>query len=226
MVSQLGQDRLVLQLLGGLRAGFFLDTGAADGVTASNTYVLEKQFGWSGVCVEPNDAMFADLAANRQCRCVHCCLSDREGLVDYLEAGMLGGIIDEYDPKHLAYAIGTFRLPVDEQGQPRTVQKPARTLRSVLRQANAPPVIDYWSLDTEGSELTLLKSFPYDEFAFRVVTVEHNHLPVRADIGAFLTSRGYEFLCNIGIDDCYIAGSAQRVGPPPMDSWRSRAWRR
>jgi hypothetical protein len=37
-----------------------------------------------------------------------------------------------------------------------------------------PPVIDYWSLNTEGSEFAILKSFPFDEYSFRVLTVEHN----------------------------------------------------
>ena len=52
-----------------------------------------------------------------------------------------------------------------------TAKKIARTLRSVLRECEAPPIIDYWSLDTEGSELTLLKSFPFDDYSFRVVTL-------------------------------------------------------
>ena len=49
MVSQFGQDHIVLQLLGGLRRGFFLNSGAADGVTASNTQLLEKDYGWMGI---------------------------------------------------------------------------------------------------------------------------------------------------------------------------------
>jgi len=65
MPSQFGQDRLILELLGGLRGGFFLDSGASDGVRSSNTYLLETAFDWDGICVEPNDAFFAALAACR-----------------------------------------------------------------------------------------------------------------------------------------------------------------
>ena len=33
------------------RSGFFVDIGASDGVTASNTYLLEKFYKWQGICV-------------------------------------------------------------------------------------------------------------------------------------------------------------------------------
>lgn len=220
MASQFGQDRLVLELLDGLSGGFFLDTGAADGVASSNTYLLEKQFGWNGICVEPDDKFFAALVANRACKCVHCCLHDRDGSVEFLAAGTLGGIVDKYDPRLLAHAVSAMRMPVDSEGRPKTVRKPAQTLRSVLRSADAPRVIDYWSLDTEGSELTLLQSFPYDEHVFRVLTVEHNFLPARTELREFLIRRGYQFVCEIGVDDCYVA---RRIEP---SHWRSRAWRR
>jgi hypothetical protein len=91
----------------------------------------------------------------------------------------------------------------------------------VLRQYGAPPVIDYWSLDTEGSELAILKSFPFDEYTFRVLTVEHNWLPIRHEINAFLQSRGYLRIATIEIDDCYVKDVAL-----PRSSWRSHAWSR
>lgn len=42
----------------GLRGGFFLDIGAHDGIELSNTYVLEKKYNWSGICVEANPYSF------------------------------------------------------------------------------------------------------------------------------------------------------------------------
>ncbi|MBC7499249.1 MAG: hypothetical protein H7315_01925 [Herminiimonas sp.] len=44
--SEFGQDHLVVQLLNGKRDGFFLDTGASDGIDSSNTELLERAFGW------------------------------------------------------------------------------------------------------------------------------------------------------------------------------------
>src|SRR4029453_1403725 len=102
MASQYGQDRVVLELLGGKRGGFFLDSGAADGVRASNTELLEKEFGWTGICVEPDRGLFTMLRSNRACASVNCCLYRCDGQVDYLEGGFNGGILDEYDPRFLS----------------------------------------------------------------------------------------------------------------------------
>jgi FkbM family methyltransferase len=214
----------VLRLLGGMRGGFFLDSGASDGISASNTYLLEASFGWNGICVEPNATFFAKLVETRRAQCVNCCLYHREGMVRFVEsARTLGGILTEYHPSLLRDATFAFRLPVDESGHPPTVQRKARTVRSVLRQFRAPPVIDYWSLDTEGSELTILRSFPFDEYSFRVLTVEHNRLPIRESIKDFLESRGYLRLRALEIDDCYVS---QELLGTFQSSQRSAVWRR
>jgi hypothetical protein len=225
MPSQFGQDLFVLEVLGGMRGGFFLDSGAADGMMVSNTLLLETSFGWNGICIEPNEALFSALVRNRRCCCLNCCLYNRAGIVDFLEdACGMGGILTEYHPDHLQYAKNSFRaggrkLPEDANGRPITVPKVARTVRSVLQECNAPSVIDYWSLDTEGSEFAILKSFPFDEYSFRVLTIEHNWKPVRNQIKAFLQSRDYLLVRELEIDDCYVKDVS-----PPLAPWRSSAW--
>jgi hypothetical protein len=223
MSSQYGQDLFVLEVLGGLRGGFFLDSGAADGVSGSNTLLLESSFCWTGICIEPNRALFKALAKNRpSCCCINCCLYDRDGAVEFLEnARMLGGILSEYHPTHLRYAKEMVHLPEDVEGRPITVPRASRTVGSVLRACRAPSIIDYWSLDTEGSELAILNSFPFGEFAFRVLTVEHNRLPSRERIRALLECRGYHRVRALEIDDCYVRDDLV-TGPPP----RSSVWTR
>ena len=51
--SQLGQDLTVLKFYNNKRDGYFIEIGASDGIKLSNTYLLESQYGWKGICVEP-----------------------------------------------------------------------------------------------------------------------------------------------------------------------------
>ena len=49
--------------------------------------------GGSEMYVEPNEAFFASLIKNRQCHCVNCCLYDRDGQVEFIEADYRGAIV-------------------------------------------------------------------------------------------------------------------------------------
>ncbi|MFZ3584632.1 methyltransferase, partial [Loktanella sp. DJP18] len=51
--SQAGQDRAVERILNGKRGGTFLDIGAYDGLTGSNSLYFERCLGWTGLLVEP-----------------------------------------------------------------------------------------------------------------------------------------------------------------------------
>ena len=217
-----GQDAFVLAACGEQRGGFFLDSGASDGVWGSNTRTLETQYGWKGICIEPNDALYAQLVRNRSCICLNCCLYDRDADVEFFEAAeVYGGIVCEYESGHLEFAR-TFVSRKQSKPcamPPEVVRKPAQSIRTLLRSQRAPSVIDYWSLDTEGSELAILRSFPFDEYRVRFLTVEHNHTRSRDAIADFLAGHGLRRVVELGIDDGYAW-----VGNESGTAWRSQAW--
>jgi hypothetical protein len=72
--AQLFQDVIALSFSGCKRNGYFVEIGACDGKFLSNTYLLEKEFGWTGIVVEPARVWEHDLHQNRSClidtRCV------------------------------------------------------------------------------------------------------------------------------------------------------------
>lgn len=55
--SELGQDILALNLSNFKNNGYFIEIGAGDGKTFSNTYLLEKKLNWKGILVEPNKSL-------------------------------------------------------------------------------------------------------------------------------------------------------------------------
>jgi FkbM family methyltransferase len=78
------------------------------------------------------------------------------------------------------------------------------SFNDLLEKSNAPSFIDYLSLDTEGSEFEILKSFDFQKYTFGLIDVEHNYVePRRSQIRQLLTSNGYDFLKQNKLDDCY-----------------------
>lgn len=220
MTSQHRQDQYVLAVLGRLRPGFFLDSGASDGIRCSNTELLEKSYGWSGICVEPDPLFFRELTKNRACICVNCCLYDVDGAVPFVRAGTVGGIPNDYAPELVPHVHAALGLPEDT---PLPVEQMAsRTPASVLKECRAPQVIDYWSLDTEGSELAILRNFPFQDYLVRMLTVEHNWGPARASIRDLLVSNGFVWAAELVCDDVYVHRSVMHGRPPR----RSQALRR
>ena len=67
--SQVRQDEVVSRLLHSKRNGYFVDLAANDAVKISNTYALERYFGWNGIAIEPNPAYWEGLSY-RKCHVV------------------------------------------------------------------------------------------------------------------------------------------------------------
>lgn len=85
--SQAGQDKWVVEnVFDHKTGGYFLDIGAYDGVRYSNTFWLEKNLGWSGLCVEADADTFQKLQSNRQCLCKNACVG-LEGAEVIFETG-------------------------------------------------------------------------------------------------------------------------------------------
>ena len=184
--SQLGQDLWVLEQTGHKRGGFFVEFGATDGVLLSNTLLLERGFGWRGICAEPNPRFFAQLKANRSCITAPDCILGRSGQsVEFILADEFVGVVDFADTDEHADKREAFR----SCGEVITLR--SISLEDFLRKYDAPRTIDYLSIDTEGSEYDILRDFPFADWDIRLLSIEHNFMPVRADIRALMQGHGY-----------------------------------
>jgi len=185
--SQLGQDLWVLEQLGWKRNGFFVEFGATDGVLLSNSWLLEKHFGWSGICAEPNPKFFERLQQNRSCRLSSACVFRSSGeQMKFVLVDAFGGLEDlgqddQHVDKRNDYAAVGDMITVT------TV-----SLMDLLKQQGAPQLIDYLSIDTEGSELAILEGIDWNRYQFRCISVEHNFTAQRLGIQKLLEAQGYQ----------------------------------
>ena len=69
--SQNGQDLFALLSNNFKSSGVFIEFGAYDGVIFSNTHLLEKQFGWTGILIDPIPNHYESMKQNRNCKLIH-----------------------------------------------------------------------------------------------------------------------------------------------------------
>lgn len=182
--SQLRQDLFVLSELNLKQGGFFVEFGAANGIDLSNTYLLEKHFAWRGILAEPARCWHSALAENRSCHIeTDCVWRDSNATLIFTEAG--AGELSTIS----SYASSDLHSRARKAGTKYSVR--TISLMDLLDRYRAPRVVDYLSIDTEGSEYEILEGFDFSAYQFRVITCEHNFSPQREQMHALLTRNGY-----------------------------------
>jgi len=181
--AQLKQDIFVLLETGFKRGGYFVEFGATNGVDLSNSWLLEKIFGWTGILAEPATIWHDDLKQNRTAIIDTRCVWSQSGVtLDFTMA----------DAPEFS-TLSTFRAKSTKQDVgASTYAVETISLLDLLQTNGAPAYIDYLSVDTEGSEFDILKDFDFSKFQFGVITIEHNYNKTNRDrLYALLTSKGY-----------------------------------
>ena len=182
--SQIRQDLFVLSELDFKRDGYFVEFGATNGVTLSNTHLLEKKFGWNGILAEPARCWHADLKNNRSAIIeTDCVWKDSTSVLTFNE-------VNEAELSTINL-FGSSDIHRTARTKGRMYDVKTISLNDLLTKYNAPRQIDFLSIDTEGSELEILRAFDFDRHDFRVITCEHNFTPMREEIFTLLSANGY-----------------------------------
>ena len=181
------------------RGGFFIEAGANDGKSQSNTLLLERYYGWKGLLIEPIPELFEKCKLNRpKCLCqqaalvplnypedsikIHCC-----GLMSTVEGSM--GSHDAV-AEHIASGAQAQNLT------PYVAHVPARPLSAILDQFNIEQ-IDLLSLDVEGFEANALQGLDFDRHSPKFILVEERFPEA---IAAILQSR-YQLIGELSFHD-------------------------
>ncbi|XP_013399119.1 uncharacterized protein LOC106165457 [Lingula anatina] len=163
--AQIGQSQLVDKILKERRNGFYVESGAFDGEDHSNSLFFEKSRDWKGLLIEPDPWTFeALIQKNRKAYVVNTCIAIGKSpeRTEFTFASELGGI-----------AKKSAAVPKAEAGSVRGTGRiqcfPILSLLAAVGQTH----VDYFSLDVEGAEIEILKSFPWTQVTVDVWTIEY-----------------------------------------------------
>ena len=133
-----------------------------------------------------NNGTFLDIGAGHPLNFNNTCLLERE----YKWTGLSIDINEKFKALWEQERINTFRclnaLKVD--------------YNELFKQYYKEDIIDYLSLDIDEKYVDVLKLLPFDEYKFRVITIEHDYYIhgelYRKEEREFLSKRGYHLLCS------------------------------
>lgn len=208
--SQLYQDLFALHATGEKRGGTFLEFGATNGVDLSNSLMLEREYGWTGVLAEPSPQWHDALRKNRPDTTIltDCIYSESGQTLDFFvsESGELS-TLDAFRRSDEKGMSGNTDAR-NKKGYVHPVQ--TISLNEVFQTHLDGAPVDYMSVDTEGSELVILQEFDFARFGPQVVTVEHNFTALEPKLDALFAKNGYvrRFKGHTQFDAWYVRESA------------------
>jgi FkbM family methyltransferase len=200
--GQFGQDQFVNEtFFKNKQQGVFVDIGAFDGTTISNTFFFEKELNWTGICIEPHPDSFKELVKARRCICINGCIAPQSGTEQFLyisAPAVLSGLFNTYDPRHVARIYQEVQAC---NGKAKLIQMPCYTFNEVL-QTHGIKHVDFLSLDTEGGEYDILESIDFSLCPIDVITVEDNYDDPR--FAQLLEGKGYRLASKKSCDLIFV----------------------
>jgi len=181
--------------------GFYIEIGAGDGLVQSNTFYFEKKKNWRGVLIEPSKK-FKYLKKNRSSKnffynyaCVPFNFNKKKIILTYNNLMTVSDELVENDfkKKHLNRGLKYIK----KKNQIRFFAK-CKTLNQILNESKSPKIIDFFSLDVEGAELSVLKGIDFKKYFFKYILIETNNFSI---IDMFLSKKKYKFIKKISHHD-------------------------
>lgn len=180
--------------------GIMLEIGAFEPILLSNSYHFEKNF-WEVYCIEPNPQSVELLKAHRR-NVIEVALSDNDA--DNVDFTVVTS-------KSVSWTAGFSALKLDPQlikkypngiADKRNIKVKTQKLDTLLDELNLSKPIDIISIDIEGGEYDLLKSFNFEKYSPKVIMIE-NHFNT-GNIRELILSKGYTLYHKISYNEYYV----------------------
>lgn len=191
LLEDLIEKQLILEFFGRKRTGFFVEVGANDPHSGSQTWLLEQN-GWRGILVEPQATLCEKLRLarkNSQVFQVACSTPGKEGEAT-LHIGESNGVstLEKQLDSHGTRFIATERIKVT-------------TLDKVLGEGRAER-IDFLSLDVEGHEIEVMRGFDFEKYRPSLILIEDGVRTMAKH--HFLQQHGYKLVKRTTLNNWYV----------------------
>ena len=197
----------------------YIELGAFDGQTESNTRFFDICLNWDGILIEGNPVKFPSLVKNRPHAhrlnfAPGCSINTTNETIPFhampYTNGGLAGFAKDYREGH------------------NIVQVPCGSLMPVLQEL-APNGVDFFSLDVEGSEPLIVENIDFGKVFIHVLMVEswNNHCPkepreceTRAKTRKIMKNAGYHRFSTVIIkSDRYVHPESPYLALLPRDQY-------
>lgn len=186
---QSAELELKLEFLANASAKYFVEVGANQPRTLSQTWELEQR-GWTGVLIEPQPELADRLRQERSAQVFAVACSSRASSGQSMTL-------------HLAGPHSSFDQELNLPGvKPHgSISVPLLSLDAVLESAGA-TTVDFMSIDVEGHELEVLDGCDLQRWRPRLLMVED--LLLHLQLHRYLITHGYRWLRRTGINNWYV----------------------
>ena len=198
------EDVAILSMFPKGYQGTAVDVGAGDGITISNTLLLEEK-GWDVLCIEPNPDFTDELTARRKHVRACACLAE-PGVAEFYAYKNPGGahreVVATVGP--LAQSFRDVFCP--EASQEPTISKvKVSTLNELLEGWPHRDPIDLISIDVDGREAEVLAGLDFERWKPRLVLMEDiRHKELHTPLMSIMNGHGYFRYAVYGWNDLWV----------------------
>lgn len=209
-----GLNKIYMDAFGFKTDGSFVEVGAYDGVAWSNTNCL-AQVGWKGLMFEPVPAHYKRCVANhkkhKKVKVVQCCIGDHNGDTKVY----LGGALSTTSPEMVDIFNKLSWSKRQRHNKKRFIESKIYTLDHMLEKHDWNQNFDVLVVDTEGTELEVLKGFSVDKWAPKIAIVEASEKHKDKEMGRhageineYFESHGYDKIYCGGVNSVFLKRDA------------------
>jgi FkbM family methyltransferase len=199
--AQFGTDQIIKEYFPNKNDGKCIEVGAVDGIYCSNTLHFEE-LGWDVLCIEPIPSYFEKLKSNRKNSINFAVTSENTDGISFTEVTLndnnksaISGlkVDDRLIKLHQESGLNPIQKVINVNG---------RRLDWCIENFFNHETIDFISIDTEGSELDVLKSFDVNGYNTKLLVIENNYNDPEIEI--YLNEKGWVKHKRIEVNDFYI----------------------